>query len=496
MPVTACSTALYTVAQVRRIDRHAIDVLGIDGFTLMQRAAEAAFALLRQRWPGARRLLLLAGSGNNGGDAFLLGQRALQEGFEVEAIALASAAEGDALRARLAFVAAGGRIVDAQAGTPLPAVDVCVDGLFGSGLSRPLDGIAAALVGRLHVAACPVLALDVPSGLDADNGSCLGPAVRAAATISFVAWKRGLFTADGADCCGALTLAGLDLPDAAGAGESADAELLDDALGRLLPPRRQNSNKGLFGHVLLIGGDSGMGGSIRLAGAAALRSGAGLVSVATRHDNVVALNAAQAELMAHGVADGAGLAPLLARASVVGIGPGLGQGAWSQALFDAVLACTQACVLDADALNLLARAPRALPPGRVLTPHPGEAARLLGCDVARIQRDRFAAARAIAARYAAVVVLKGAGSLIAAPDGRVAVCRWGNPGMASGGMGDVLTGVVAALLAQGLSSWDAACLGVAVHARAGDRAAGDAPRGLVAGDLLEPLRELVNRFAP
>jgi len=234
-----------------------------------------------------------------------------------------------------------------------------------------------------------------------------------------------------------------------------------------------------------------MGGAIRLAAEAALRCGAGLVSVATRGDNVVALIAGRPELMPRAVEDAMALEPMLGRATVVAIGPGLGREEWGRSLWRAALSTQRPLVVDADALNLLALEPRTLP-NAVLTPHPGEAARLLATETASVQSDRFAAARAIAKRYASVVVLKGAGSLVAAPDGRVAACPWGNAGMATGGTGDVLTGVIAALLAQGLSPWDAACTGVALHARAGDLAAGDAPRGLVASDLFAPLRELVN----
>lgn len=495
MHSTSHKTALYTAAQVRGIDLQAIEQLRIPGFELMQRAADAAFALLKERWSSARHIVVLAGAGNNGGDAFLLGTLARQSGFAVDAFALAGKPGADALRARLIFVAAGGRVVEADENTEIPSADVCVDGLFGTGLKRPVHGIAGRLIERLNASALPVLALDLPSGLDADSGSQLGTAVRADATISFVGWKRGQFTADGEDCCGSRTLATLDIPEKAYADCAADAELLDDSIGNLLLPRRGNSNKSSFGHVLAIGGDTGMGGAIRLSGEAALRCGAGLVSVATRPANVFVLNAARPELMVHGVDESVALLPLLERANVVAIGPGMGQGAWGHALFEATLVSGKPAVIDADALNLLARSPRKLPPACVLTPHPGEAARLLGCDTSTIQRDRYAAVRELAVRHAATVVLKGAGSLIAGPDGRTFVCPWGNPGMASGGMGDLLTGVIAALLAQGLSAVDAARLGVALHARAGDCAAGNAPRGLMASDLLLPLRQLVNGSA-
>lgn len=486
------ATALYTAEQVRAIDRVAIDDLGIPGPELMRRAASAAFALLRRRWPQARRLLLLAGVGNNGGDAFLLGVLALRDGMTVEALSLSDASTGDAAAARAAFVAAGGTIRLAGDTSELPAADVAVDGLFGTGLARPLGGAAASLVQRLAAAHLPILALDLPSGLDADTGAPRGVAVRAVATICFVAWKRGLFTADAADFCGARELADLDIPDRARAGIDVDATLMDATIDRLLPRRFANSNKGHYGHVLVAGGDVGMGGAARLAAEAALRCGAGLVSVATRAVHVAALLAGRPELMAVGVESTADLAPMLERASVVAVGPGLGRAEWGRAVFAAVLRAGRPGVLDADALNLLAMSPHALPAATVLTPHPGEAARLLGTDADTVQGDRYAAVRELAHRYQAVCVLKGSGSLVATPGGRVALCPWGNPGMATGGMGDVLTGVIAALLAQGLDAWEAACLGVAWHARAGDLAAGNQPRGLIASDLFGPLRQLAN----
>jgi len=486
---------LYTAEQVRRIDRAAIDGLGIPGIELMRRAAAAAFASVRRRWPAARRLVVLAGAGNNGGDAFLLGALALREGFAVDAIALTEASTGEASAAREAFLAAGGSIALAGQGIELPDADVHVDGLFGSGLARDVDGVARTLIEALNARRANVLALDIPSGLDADRGVPRGVAVRADATVCFVGWKRGLFTTDGADCCGARELATLDIPASAFDGIAADAQLLGNDVFDALPPRRANSNKGSYGHVLVVGGDHGFGGAVRLCAAAALRSGAGLVSAATRASHVAAFNAALPEAMARGVEAKADLDALLARASVLALGPGLGQGEWSRALFDAALATAKPCVVDADALNLFAHSSRPLGAMRVITPHPGEAARLLGCDVATIQSDRFRAARELARRHDAIAVLKGSGSLVAAPDGRVAVCPWGNPGMASGGMGDVLTGVIAALLAQGLPAWEAACLGVAAHARAGDLAAADGgQRGLLASDLLPPLRRVLNGF--
>jgi NAD(P)H-hydrate epimerase len=266
-----------------------------------------------------------------------------------------------------------------------------------------------------------------------------------------------------------------------------------DALPAWLPPRPRDSHKGANGHVLCIGGDHGSGGAIVLCAQAALRTGAGLASVATRAAHVPALLARQPEAMAHAVESADALAPLFARASIIAIGPGLGQGAWGRAMLAAALAASKPLVLDADALNLLAAAPRALPAGTILTPHPGEAARLLDSDIASVQGDRNAAALALVQRYGAVVVLKGAGTIVAAPGRIPRVVAAGNPGMATGGMGDLLTGVIAALRAQGLDAFDAASCGALLHAHAGDLAAReDGMRGLLPSDLLPWLHRCAN----
>lgn len=481
--------ALYTVEQVRALDRHVIDVLGIPGFELMRRAAAAGLASLRRHWPQARRLAVWCGPGNNGGDGYLLGALAKEAGLQAELIALSGQATGDALQARTAFEFAGGRVHLFDPAAPWPDIDVHVDALYGSGLNRAPEAPVAALIERINAGGKPVLALDVPSGLDAERGTCPGATVRASVTVCFIAAKRGLYTGVASDYVGELELDTLQLPTSLWQAQPADGELLQPTS---LPPRPRVAHKGDHGHLLVVGGDHGMGGAIRLCGEAALRAGAGLVSVATRDVHVVALNAGCPELMARGVDGPQAIAPLIERADVLAVGPGLGQGAWGHALWLTALDSDRPLVLDADGLNLLAREPRRFDRAAVLTPHPGEAARLLGVDIATVQADRFASARELARRHGAVVVLKGAGSLIAHPDGRLAACPWGNPGMAVAGMGDVLTGVIAGLLAQGATAWEAACLGVGLHARAGDAAAEAGERGLLASDLLGPLRRLGN----
>ncbi|HEX7326069.1 MAG TPA: NAD(P)H-hydrate dehydratase [Rhodanobacteraceae bacterium] len=486
MPQPDPQLALFTTAQARALDAAAI-AGGIPGITLMERAAAAALAVLRQRWPGAHSVCAVCGPGNNGGDGFLLATLTRAAGLQAQVIATNGHSAGDAKLARERCGREGGSVLDAA--SVLPEADVYVDALFGSGLNRAPTGDAARLIEALNAQGRPVLALDVPSGLDSDTGAAFAPCVRAAATACFVGWKRGLFTGHGPDLCGARTLATLDIPPDVLGAEAADATLLAP---RALPPRARDSHKGRFGHVLAVGGDLGAGGAVRMCAEAAARVGAGLVSVATREANVGAILAARPELMPHGVHVPRNLEPVLERASVLAVGPGLGRSEWGQGLWRAALAAGKPTVLDADGLNLLAAEPRSMPAGSVLTPHPGEAARLLACPVAAVEADRFGAVRALAQKHAAVAVLKGSGSLIAAPDGRVAVCPWGNPGMATGGMGDVLTGVIAGLLAQGVAAWDAACLGVALHARAGDLAARAGERGLLATDLFVYLRALVN----
>ncbi|HET7611203.1 MAG TPA: NAD(P)H-hydrate dehydratase [Rhodanobacteraceae bacterium] len=486
MPKPDPQTALFTTAQVRALDRAAIDG-GIDGIELMGRAARAALDVLRRRWPQARSLAVACGPGNNGGDGFLLAALAREAGLQVGVAAVGDRSSGDAALARDRFLREGGQVLPTD--SPLPNADVYVDALFGSGLNRAPSGDAARLIAALNAQSKPVLALDVPSGLDGDTGVAFDPCVRAAATACFVGWKRGMFTAQGPEKCGGRSLATLGISSGLFTDQAPDAMLMAP---QALPRRPRDSHKGRYGHVLAIGGDLGAGGAVRMCGEAAVRVGAGLVSIATREANVVAILAARPELMPHGVHVPRNLEPLLARASVVALGPGLGKEDWGRGLWRPALDAGKPTVLDADGLNLLAESPRALPERIVLTPHPGEASRLLGCSAGDVQADRFAAARTLAEKHHAVVVLKGEGSLVADPGGRIALCRWGNPGMASGGMGDVLTGVVAGLLAQGLGAWEAACLGVGLHARAGDLAARAGERGLLATDLFPYLRALVN----
>ncbi|MBK7145666.1 MAG: NAD(P)H-hydrate dehydratase [Xanthomonadales bacterium] len=486
-------TALYSVAAVRAIEARAVQDSAIDLWTLMRRAGQVAFRALRARWPEATRIVIVCGSGNNGGDGYVVAELARSLGLQVALVQVGAAPACEpAQRAVNAWHASGGEVL-AYTGGSLPEADLVVDALFGIGLDRAPEGMAAAAIAAINTQSAPVFALDVPSGLDADRGHAPGACVHAAATLAFVAWKRGLWTGVAARVCGERQLATLEVPAGAFAGTDADAELLGlPRLRTALAPRARDLHKGGCGHVLVIGGDHGHGGAALLAARAAAHSGAGLVSVATRAEHVAPILASIPEAMVRAVASSAELRGLIDRADVIALGPGLGQSDWGLQMAAEACASALPMVLDADALNLLAAARIQLPTDCVLTPHPGEAARLLGVEVGAIAQDRYAAVRELARRFRAIVVLKGAGSLVADRDGAVAVCPFGNPGMASGGMGDALTGIIAALIAQGLGLVDAARVGVTVHALAGDRAAGNGERGLLATDLIAELRMLVN----
>ncbi|HHM06343.1 MAG TPA: NAD(P)H-hydrate dehydratase [Gammaproteobacteria bacterium] len=491
--MTALPQALYRAAEVRELDRIAIHEMGIPGITLMNRAGEAVWRQLQERWPRAHRIVVLCGTGNNGGDGFVVARLAREAGraVSVSVIGEESAIGGDARHAFEAMVDAGvrPRILDVPA---LEEADVLVDALLGTGLDRPLAGAPGAAVTAINGAGRPVIAVDVPTGLHADTGRVLGVAVRACHTVTFIGLKQGLFTATGPELTGTLSYDDLGIPAAVFARVPAAAlRIVPAALAAWLPPRPPGAHKGQFGHVLVVGGAPGMGGAARLAACAAARSGAGLVSIATHPEHAHAGMVLQPELMCHGISVAAELEPLLARATVVVVGPGLGRGAWARSLLSRIWQAPQPLVVDADALNALAAAPRRRTDW-VLTPHPGEAARLLGSTAAAVQADRFAAVRALQAEYGGVAVLKGNGTVICAGDGPLALCDRGNPGMASGGMGDVLSGLVGGLLAQGLALSAAAQAGVYVHALAGDRAAGEQPRGMVASDLLPEIRVGVN----
>ena len=484
---------IFTVDSVREIDRTAIEDAGIGGYALMTRAGQAALEAAREVFPHAGRWQVVCGSGNNGGDGYVVARLAAEQGLSVSVVALSPPENlrGDAAKAFSDYAAQGGAVV-AFDGALDEDADLIMDGLLGSGLQRDVEGLYAEAVDAMNGHRAPVVALDIPSGLHGDSGKVLGTAVSADLTVTFVGLKSGLFLGSGPELTGEIRFAGLEIPDDCRIGQRATLRRLDeDHVRRALPLRPRSSHKGDFGHVLVIGGGPGMPGAVRLCGEAALRTGAGLVSIATHPEHAGLISTGRPELMCHPVDSVEEMGPLFEKATVVAIGPGLGGSDWSRAMFEAALATNLPAVIDADALNLLAgKAQRRN--DWVLTPHPGEASRLLGTATKDVQADRVSAARKLQSRYGGVAVLKGAGTLVCGSGDVPWICTAGNPGMATAGMGDVLTGIIAALLAQGLDMELAAGTGVQIHASAGDLAAIDGERGLIASDLLAEIRACVN----
>lgn len=481
--------ALYSAAQVRELDARLI-AAGTPGFELMSRAAHAIWRALRRRWPDVGALTVLAGCGNNAGDGYLVAALALRAGWRVQLLAVGDPAQlqGAAAQARDEAQAAG---VTIQPWSECAALNgVVLDALLGTGLNGAVREPYAQAIRLLNASGLPVLAVDIPSGLCADSGQVLGVAVRAQLTVSLIGLKLGLFTGEAPDWVGELVFDDLQADPALVAAQACVAQRLAGAALPRLPARPRSVHKGQLGHVLVVGGDRGFAGAALLAAQSALRGGAGMVSLATRGEHLAAAQARIPEVMGFAVASANQLRALGASASVWVVGPGLGQGAWGRSLLSLAAISGAPQVWDADALNLLAAAAVKMPAGGVITPHPGEAARLLGISSAAVQADRPAAARALARRYQAVCVLKGAGTLLADPAGQLLLCDRGHPVMAGAGLGDVLAGLIGALLAQGLPPLAAASLAVWLHASAGEHLA-EQGCGLAASDLCATIRQLL-----
>lgn len=480
---------LYKTEQIRHIEQLAITSI-CSAAELMHRAGLALLKQLLLSWPKTRRIAVFVGKGNNGGDGYVLASLAKAHGLKVRVrhVGALDGLPSPALEAMQACRAAG---VDIRAYTPTEVytADIIVDALLGIGLNTDIQGEYANAIQSINDSGKPVLAVDIPSGIEADTGRVCGSAVYADKTVTFIAFKQGLLTGRAPAFCGDLICASLNLPTTL-IDKITPAAYTVFLSGSEFQARHKDAHKGDFGHVLVIGGNKGMGGAARLAAEAAARTGAGLVSLATRAEYVPAMIAACPEVMCHAVETGADLAPLLARATVLLLGAGLGQDTWAQSLYESVLASPLPKILDADALNLLAKNPVSQT-NWILTPHPKEAARLLNSSATAIQADRFLAAKTLQQRYEGVVVLKGVGSIIQTHEIPY-ICLAGNPGMASAGMGDVLGGVIAGLLAQGFSLEKAASLGALVHALAADKVALTGERGLLALDLLQELRRWIN----
>jgi NAD(P)H-hydrate epimerase len=491
--------ALFTAKSVAELDRIAIQEQGIPGIVLMKRAGRVVLNELLEAFGQPRLLSIFCGSGNNGGDGYIVAALAAAKNIPVQVIELSQKLSADASAAKQFAL---------EANVPCTAFDgnqhieegVIVDSLLGTGFSGELREPYGEAIQLINDSGLPIVAVDIPSGLNPDTGNITEVSVLANMTITFFGAKQGLFTGQGPVACGEVILDSLDVPEVIFEQVPANAELLDIfELLEYLPQLSIDGHKTQRGHAMVVGGEQGYGGAAIMAAEACLKAGAGMTSLSTRPAHIGAMLVRQPEVMACPVVSGQELEPLLDRPNVLVVGPGLGRSSWSEQLLQKAVAAGLPMVLDADALNILAEG-RVVPNPDgsqwVLTPHGGEAARLLGVSIEEVQADRFSAVRQLQENYGAVVLLKGPGTLIAGPGEVIKLCPYGNPAMATAGMGDILSGIIGALIAQGCDLQTATELACCLHSSAADMAAdAQGQRGLVATDIMPYLGSLFNQSA-
>lgn len=488
------SQHVFSAEQVRTHESTAAAQSGVAMYTLMERAGQAVFAQAIKYFPQAQNYVVLVGVGNNAGDGYIVASLAKQAAKQVTVITAApdKPLTGDALTAQEAWFAVGGEIA-AFNQQIINNADIIIDGLLGTGINSDVRAPFIELIEAANNSAAPIVAIDLPSGINADTGAVQGVAIQADITVTFVGIKQGLVTGAGRACAGICEFDDLSVTDVFMQLATPTAKLISYQTSQGLRKRNNNSHKGSHGKLLCVGGNKGTAGAIRLTSEAALRSGAGMVKVYTHPESALAVSIGRPELMVTAT----DLIAALEWASCIAIGPGLGQDAWSIATFETVIqyycAHKKPLVIDADALNLVAQSSsvRSLK-NTVITPHPGEAARLLNCSVSDVEANRYNSATQLSNHYGACCVLKGAGSIIT-EQGNSWVCTDGNPALAVGGSGDVLTGIIGALLAQDLAIEQAACYAVTLHAKAADILADrEGDRGMLPSDLFAIVRQLIN----
>jgi NAD(P)H-hydrate epimerase len=489
--------ALFSAKSVAQLDRIAIEEQGIAGIILMKRAGRALLDELLESFGSPSLLSIFCGSGNNAGDGYIVAALAAAKNIPVQVVELSAKLSPDAAQAKQYAEQANVSFVAFDSSVDI-AEGVIVDSLLGTGFYGELRQQYGEAIQLINDCGLPVVAADIPSGLNPDSGHIAEVAVAADITVTFIGAKQGLFTGKGPAVCGEVIFHSLDVPEQIFDQVPATAELLDlFELMDLMPQLSIDGHKAQRGHAMVIGGDHGFGGAVIMAAEASLQVGAGLTSMATRPEHIAPMLTRQPEVMACPVVSGQELEPLLGRATVLVVGPGLGRSPWSEQLLQKAVAAGLPMVVDADGLNIIAEG-RVVPNPDgsqwVLTPHAGEAARLLGISVADVQADRFAAVRQLQEKYSAVVLLKGPGTLIAGANEIIKVCPYGNPAMATAGMGDILSGLIGGLIAQGCDLQTAAELGCCLHSSAADLAVQDyGLRSLTATDLLPQLGNLLNQ---
>ena len=497
---------LYNVDSVVQLEQIAINQYGIPAYTLMKSAGEAVFNVIKTKYPSCKKILVLCGAGNNAGDGYVVARLAKQAGFTVRVISLVDAVtlKNEALLAYQDWLDVGENDIADE--WLINEADIIVDALLGTGLKREVSGKWAQWITAVNNSIKPVVSVDIPSGLMADTGVISGHAIQADFTVSFIGLKQGMFTAQAKDVCGEIVFSDLAVPKEVFDQVETATRLINNIDYSLLPKRKASSHKGCFGHVLLVGGNEGMPGAVILAATAALRAGTGLLTIITVAKNLPVISSAVPEAIIK-TCEVDSVIELFTEDFVntvthVAIGMGLGQDNWSSALLEHCVQLNKPMLVDADGLNMLAKSELVINSELIITPHPGEAARLLmqakgqvgQPGSAGIQNNRFHAIRVLFELFdsakACVVILKGSGSLIF--DGQtLKVCNLGNAAMAAPGMGDVLSGIVIALLAQGIDISDAAELGVCLHAAAAQSVTQEKTRGLLASDVVKALPEIL-----
>ncbi|MEM8843539.1 MAG: NAD(P)H-hydrate dehydratase [Pseudomonadota bacterium] len=481
---------VYSSQQARQLDTIAIEQQGIKGYELMCRAGQAAYNVITNKFPSARRILIIAGGGNNAGDGYVLARLLDSTEYNCAVIPIMSPdkLQGDALHACSEFLDQGGELYKHEG--ELPHCDLIVDAIFGIGLNRLIEGEVVNVITQINQHSAPTLALDIPSGLNSDTGIPMDISVCANTTITFIGLKSGLLTGQACDNTGEVIVHDLELPNTVFSQIEPIGNTLSPTTHKaLLPRRKPSSHKNNFGHVLVIGGNIGYPNAAALAAIGAARSGAGLVSVVTHPDNVNAIASSCSSIMVRGIHQPSDMGNLINLADVIVLGPGLGKDAWARRFFARFIDIKKPVVVDADALTLLSHNPNQRDHW-ILTPHPGEAARLLACEKTEIEFNRLAAVKAIQEKYHGVIVLKGAGTLIYKDS--MGFCINGNAALATGGTGDVLAGIIGSFIAQGLTPIDAAECATTIHGLAAERISQFGTRGLLASDLFPELIKLVN----
>ncbi len=505
---------IVTPAQMNSIDKNTINDYGIPGLLLMENAAAAVASEAVSMLEGSigRVITIVAGRGNNGGDAFAAARLLHSKGCDVRVLLAGAKAgiSGDALTNMVILEKIGIKVVEIDGieditllDSNLKEAELVIDGVFGTGLSRDISGIAATVIERMNLSGKPILSIDIPSGIDGADGSICGTCIRADATVTFCMPKIGLTVNPGCEYAGRLTVADIGIPRCVIDAQGIGSEMIDIGMAAcIIPQRKPDSNKGTYGKAFVITGSTGMTGSGRLACTAALRTGAGLVYAGVPESLAGIYSSSMTESIVIALPDGAkgflsevstaGITEQMAGMDAVAVGPGLSAAEGVKRLVEKViLDCKVPLVLDADALNAVSGNTdilKRLGTDVVITPHPGEMARLTGLTAADVQKDRIGTAKRFASEYGVVTVLKGSRTIVALPDGRIFVNPTGNAGMATAGTGDVLTGVITGLIAQGASAGEAAIAGVYLHGLAGDLAAESmGMHGMLAGDVARHL---------